>query len=175
MIGEIRTVTFGDHDALGAFLLTHHRELEESPLLSPPPVHVDLFTDAGAVLRSSVVIGAWDGPDLVGFARVTLPDHPALMHRAELGAGVLASHRGHGIGRKVIAEAVKLAAIFERIRWLDGIAIETNRTVLRIDMEAGFQIRGCIDDFVRVEGRSIALYQMTLDLDRYRAERRGEE
>lgn len=158
------------------FLGRHHDELRLSPLLAPPTIDRDAFVNEHDQFNHDrctvVAVGCKNGSrprPVIGFATLRIVDHAALCHRAELGAGVLAGHRGYGIGRALIRAAIAHACSLPKLRWVDGIALESNSAVLKIDQEEGFRVRSVVPDFVRVDGRSIGLVQMSIDLDEMRS------
>jgi ribosomal protein S18 acetylase RimI-like enzyme len=79
---------------------------------------------ARAAAGGRVVLGAWDGDDLVGTVTLDLATPPNQPHRAEIAKLMTrVSHRGRGVGRSLMLEA-------------ERVAVERGRTLLVLDTAA---------------------------------------
>ncbi len=88
-----------------------------------PEVAAKFWKDSLAPAQAyrSVVLGAWDGDDLVGTVTVKLGMPPNQPHRAEIAKLMTRiGHRGRGIARSLMLEA-------------ERIAVERGRTLLVLD------------------------------------------
>lgn len=88
-----------------------------------PELAAKFWKDSLAQARSGgrVVLGAWEGDDLVGTVTLFLATPPNQPHRAELGKLMTrVSARGHGVARSLMLEA-------------ERIAVERGRTLIVLD------------------------------------------
>jgi RimJ/RimL family protein N-acetyltransferase len=95
------------------------------------------------VLRhpDAAVFVAEDDGVVVGRLSLSRDPHPASRHVADLGLMVAASHRGKGIGRMLLAEAVKWSRMSE-IRKLELHVFPWNERALRLYESFGFEREG---------------------------------
>ena len=94
----------------------------------------------------------------------------AEQHRCTLGIGLLATHRGRGLGRALLATAVDWAKSQAVLEWVDLGVFDGNAPAIRLYESFGFVRWGAVEDRFRVRGVSVADVQMAL---RLRAETRG--
>ncbi len=116
-----------------------------------------LFTDAPdrdkteAFVRSNidnnvaqlVAIGtsADDRDRVVGWCDICPMTHPGTTHRGHLGMGVVETHRGQGIGTRLI-EATIEAAIARGISRIELEAFSSNTRAIRLYEKLGFEHEG---------------------------------
>ena len=95
------------------------------------------------VLRhpDAAVFVAEDDGFVVGRLSLSRDPHPASRHVADLGLMVAASHRGKGIGRMLLEEAVKWSRVSE-IRKLELHVFPWNERALRLYESFGFEREG---------------------------------
>jgi RimJ/RimL family protein N-acetyltransferase len=95
------------------------------------------------VLRhpDAAVFVAEDDGVVVGRLSLSRDPHPASRHVADLGLMVAVSHRGKGIGRMLLEEAVKWSRMSE-IRKLELHVFPWNEPALRLYESFGFEREG---------------------------------
>ena len=95
------------------------------------------------VLRhpDAAVFVADDEGAVVGRLSLSRDPHPASRHVADLGLMVAESHRGQGIGRMLLEEAVKWSRVSE-IRKLELHVFPWNEPALRLYESFGFEREG---------------------------------
>lgn len=91
------------------------------------------------------------GGDLAGWADITPVDIPECAHRGVLGMGVVATHRGQGIGGKLL-EACLEHAPGNNIEKVELTAYTSNAAAIALYRKFGFSEIGIIRDYRRVDG-----------------------
>jgi len=86
------------------------------------------------------------------------------LHRCELGIGIERSHRGHGLGRRLMQTAIDFVREAPEIAWLDLKVFAHNKAARALYAALGFQEVGTVVDRFRIEGESIDDVIMTLDV-----------
>lgn len=94
---------------------------------------------------------AMDGPDLVGWADIVPVDVPESVHRGVLGMGVVASHRGAGIGRRLL-EACLAHAPRCGISKVELTVFTSNTAAIALYRRTGFTEIGTVTDYRRLDG-----------------------
>ena len=89
----------------------------------------------------AAVFVADDDGEVVGRLSLSRDPHPASRHVADVGLMVAASHRGRGIGRLLLEEAVAWSRRSE-IRKLELHVFPWNGPALRLDESFGFEREG---------------------------------
>ena len=104
----------------------------------------DSLTKAEAGAR--VVLGAWDGNDLVGTVTLDMGMPPNQPHRADIAKLMTrVSQRGRGVARSLMREAERIAAEHGRTLLVLDTAIEDGAAGLYDSL--GYQRVGVIPDF----------------------------
>jgi len=88
-----------------------------------PEVAAKFWSDSFAAVRTGrrIVLGAWDGEDLVGTVTLDLATPPNQPHRGEIAKLMTRmNHRGRGVARSLMIEAERMA-------------LERGRTLLVLD------------------------------------------
>jgi ribosomal protein S18 acetylase RimI-like enzyme len=117
-----------------------------------------------SVSTGDVVVGAFD-PDLVGIVAVTREPHAKRRHKAHLhGMYVRSEHRGRGLGRALLTEALRLAREMEGLEEIHLIVATHNREAAGLYRRAGF-----VDAFtearaLKVGGGYVDAHHMSLRL-----------
>lgn len=115
---------------------------------------------------------AWLALDPDGAIRghVDLRAHatPHMQHRCLLGMGVDRSQRGRGLGRQLLAHALGWARHEAGLGldWVDLQVLAGNAPAIALYEGAGFVHTGLMRDQFRIDGRSLDLASMSLDLGR---------
>jgi ribosomal protein S18 acetylase RimI-like enzyme len=96
---------------------------------------------------------ALEGRKFVGWADVTPVDIPECAHRGILGMGVVASHRGAGIGGRLL-EACIAHAPRSRIEKIELTVWTNNTRAIALYRRHGFSEMGLIKDYRRLDGET---------------------
>lgn len=96
---------------------------------------------------------AMDGARLVGWADISPVDIPECAHRGVLGMGVIASHRGQGIGGRLL-EACLARAPDNGIEKVELTVYANNRPAIDLYRKFGFADFGLNRDYRRLDGIS---------------------
>lgn len=94
---------------------------------------------------------ALDGAALVGWADIAADDIPEHAHRGTLGMGVVASHRGAGIGGRLLGACLAHAprSGFEKV---ELTVFTSNTRAIALYRKNGFEETGLIRDYRRLDG-----------------------
>jgi GNAT superfamily N-acetyltransferase len=114
-----------------------------------PPEVANAFWEkslAAAARGDRVVLGAFDGDQLVGTVTLVLDLAPNQPHRAEIAKMMTRiSHRGRGVA-KALLHAAERAAI-ERGRWLLVLDTAADEGASGLYERVGFKLSGVIPDY----------------------------
>lgn len=132
----IRRVGDADFEAYQSLMLAgvrahpdRFRLTEDDVLAELPPIGDD---------EGGYTLGAFDEGNLVGVISVTREKREKLRHKALLSRMyVLESHTGRGIGRQLVAEAVRLAPTLS-VRHVNLTVISGNAAARKVYADAGF-------------------------------------
>ena len=94
---------------------------------------------------------ALDGETFVGWADIAPVDIPECAHRGALGMGVVASHRGRGIGARLL-EACLAHAPRSGIEKVELTVYASNTPAIALYRKFGFSEIGVIRDYRRLDG-----------------------
>lgn len=94
---------------------------------------------------------ALDGGNVVGWADVTPVDIPECAHRGVLGMGVLASHRGSGLGRRLL-EACLSHVPRTQMSKIELTVYRSNMAAITLYRRLGFVEIGTVRDYRRLDG-----------------------
>ncbi len=119
-----------------------------------------------AFVRENVTTGvaqfvALDRDTVVGWCDILAERAPALAHRGSLGMGVLATHRGGGIGRDLLAATIKQA----RANGITRIELEVradNERAIKLYERMGFMLEARKLNGMRFDGVYYDSLQMSL-------------
>jgi len=104
-------------------------------------------------LRSGVAqFVALDGGRVVGWCDVTPKPRPALRHVGVLGMGVAATHRGQGIGSRLLATTVE-TALARGVTRVELTVRSDNGVAIALYRRFGFETEGLLRRYLIVEGR----------------------
>jgi RimJ/RimL family protein N-acetyltransferase len=108
--------------------------------------------------------GLFDQSQLVGHLYLAGGTLDSELHRANMGMGVVRSHRRRGGGTLLLETAIAWARCQPRIDWLDLGVFSDNPGAQALYTRHGFQILGQTPDRFRVDGHSLDDISMTLDV-----------
>ena len=101
---------------------------------------------AAAARGERIVLGAFDGDQLIGTVTLVLDLAPNQPHRAEIAKMMTrVSHRGRGVA-KALLQAAERAAI-ERGRWLLVLDTASDEGASGLYERVGFKLSGVIPDY----------------------------
>lgn len=107
----------------------------------------------------SLTLGAFDGPKLMGVVTLMKAAKFKMRHRASLLAMyVIPEKRGEGVGKALVAEAIKKAVEMEDIEQINLAVVTTNEPAKRLYTSLGFEVYG-------TEKRALKLNDTYVDED----------
>ncbi|MEQ8859290.1 MAG: GNAT family protein [Pseudomonadales bacterium] len=101
---------------------------------------------------------------IVGEVNLTGDSLRTGLHRCELGIGIEHSHRGQGLGRRLMQTAIDFVRAAEPLAWLDLKVFAHNHPARALYRTLGFQEIGTVTDRFRIDGARIDDVMMTLDV-----------
>lgn len=121
-------------------------------LLDAPPL-----ADSEAFVRSTIERGApqfvaLDGERVVGWCDVVPKTRPGTGHVGVLGMGVVAEHRGRGLGGRLLAATVERAFEIGLTR-IELEVFASNRAAIRLYERSGFEREGVRRRAYRLDDR----------------------
>lgn len=120
-------------------------------LVTLPPFDPERAFPLRLIENDWPIYAAMDGDALVGWADITPVGVPESVHRGVLGMGLLASHRGAGIGRRLL-EACLDHAPRCGITKVELTVFTSNMAAIALYRKAGFKDIGVIKDYRRLDG-----------------------
>jgi RimJ/RimL family protein N-acetyltransferase len=119
-------------------------------LEAPSPDRVRRFV-LGNLRRGTAQFVAVDDEDVVGWCDVTPKAHETLRHSGTLGMGVAASHRGQGLGSRLLSTTLEAAAANGLTR-VELVVRVDNAPAIALYRRFGFQLEGTCRRYMRVRG-----------------------
>ncbi|MBJ3784913.1 GNAT family N-acetyltransferase [Devosia sediminis] len=136
----IRPITEADAEGFHAALDSVARENRYLRLTEAPPVEASREFIAANIEKGNPQWVAVDEGRIVGWCDICRSDESGSEHCGSLGMGLVASHRGRGIGHQLITETLVAAASgFERVE-LD--VYSSNLPAIRLYEKVGFVHEG---------------------------------
>jgi putative acetyltransferase len=137
---EVRDASVGDLTGCHRCLDAVAQEARWLSRLSAPPIeHYTAFV-AGLREANGPQVVAVDS-EVVGWCDITPDASPVRAHVGSLGMGLLATHRGQGLGRRLLAMAIDRARERELER-IELSALHDNDAARALYERLGFQIEG---------------------------------
>lgn len=128
------------------------REKAYLSFLEGPPIEDSRRYWNGLIDQGHPFQVAVDGGLVVGWCDVTPIARPVLSHIGVLGMGLLPSHRGTGIGRRLLASTLERA----RARGLERVELHvfsTNVRARRLYESLGFAVEAILPRRVKIDGQ----------------------
>lgn len=167
---EIRPL---DADDTAAFLRLKEIGLESDPasfIASPGedapdyPDRVRVRLARASLATGDVVIGAF-AASLVGIIAITRDPHRKRRHKADLhGMYIMPGHRGRGLGRRLVNNALELARQIDGLEEIQLIVATHNHAAVRLYEQFGFVRAWTESRAMKVEDGYIDGHHMLLDL-----------
>ena len=102
---------------------------------------------------------AIDNNEVVGWAEVTRKIGVSLKHRGELSIGIIKSHRGLGLGKKLM-QTVLEEAQREGFSKVELKVRADNVPAVELYLSYGFEFEGCIKEAIKLDGNTINQLEM---------------
>jgi RimJ/RimL family protein N-acetyltransferase len=154
MSGECRVVPIAEEhiESFYAVLDTVARERRYLAFLEAPP-----FDGAARFVRGNIAAGnpqfiATVDDRLVGWCDIVRRDRPVFRHSGVMGIGILAEHRGRGIGRRLAGAALAAAAAAGMTRIELHVRADNARAIALYE-KLGFAVEGKLRRYVHVDGQ----------------------
>jgi ribosomal protein S18 acetylase RimI-like enzyme len=96
-------------------------------------------------------IAAVDDDVVIGWCDITPRTHTALRHSGVLGMGLAASHRGLGIGTRLLAAALEAASLRSLTR-IELVVRTDNAPAIALYRRYGFEIEGTCRAYLVIDG-----------------------
>jgi len=90
---------------------------------------------------------------VVGWADISTSSNPRTNHRGGLGMGLLSSHRGKGLGSKLLLKCLEHAKLIG-IEKIELIVYTTNADAIKLYKKLGFIEEGIIKSYRKLDGES---------------------
>jgi RimJ/RimL family protein N-acetyltransferase len=119
-------------------------------LEAPPADRVRRFV-LGNLRSGTAQFVALDGERVVGWCDVTPKAHETLRHSGTLGMGVAATHRGQGIGARLMAATLDAAGANGLSR-VELTVRADNAPAIALYRRCGFETEGTLRRYMRVDG-----------------------
>lgn len=147
-----------------------HRTLDEvarektfiEMIEAPPLEKVTEFQTSG-IDKDWPLFYAIEGSEVVGWCDIFPASNPRLAHRGFLGMGLKKSHRGLGLGTKLIQAAIEQAGKIGLAK-VELTVYANNHSAVRLYEKVGFEQNGFVKDYRRVDGVSFDAINMELFL-----------
>lgn len=89
---------------------------------------------------------------VIGWCDIVRKPHGMLRHSGTLGMGVIASHRGRGIGGRLLAETLGAAKVAKMVR-VELTVYASNTAAKALYEQAGFALEGVMRNYTIIDGR----------------------
>jgi ribosomal protein S18 acetylase RimI-like enzyme len=153
---HIRRLTPADAEIFQAFRLA---ALQDAPMAFGSSFQEEKDFPASVIegrlaLRSDRgPFGAFQGEELVGFVALGRENLKNLAHKAFVwGMYVKPEHRGRGIAKALLNEALSLARSVSEVRQVNLSVIASNASAIRLYESLGFKAFGCEPGALRING-----------------------
>jgi putative acetyltransferase len=120
-------------------------------MIEPPEPQKTHDFQMKLITSGAPVFYAVDGERVVGWADVSAAANPRLAHRGFLGMGLVRSHRGQGLGPKLLDAALARAKTFG-LEKVELSVYTENQPAIRLYQKAGFEQEGLIRHYRKLDG-----------------------
>lgn len=159
-------IVYARKDLIPAF----HRTLDEvarertfiEMIEAPPLEKVTEFQTKGIDENWPLFYAVQNG-EVVGWCDVFPASNPRLAHRGFLGMGLKKTHRGRGLGTKLITAALEHARKIGLAK-VELTVYASNHSAVRLYQKIGFEQNGFTRDYRRLDGVSFDAISMELVL-----------
>ena len=117
-------------------------------LEAPPLARVRRFVLNGLGNGTAQFV-ALDDVQVVGWCDITPKTHEALRHSGVLGMGVVATHRGQGIGTRLLAATID-TAVGRGLRRIELTVRSDNAPAIELYRRFGFEFEGSCREYMHV-------------------------
>ncbi|MES2857534.1 MAG: GNAT family N-acetyltransferase [Bdellovibrionota bacterium] len=118
---------------------------EAAPLEAVTQFQTSLI-DAGAAVYYAV-----QNEEVVGWCDIFPKSNPRQSHRGGLGMGIIASHRGQGLGRKLMDACLKKAKE-SGLEKVELYVYTSNKNAVALYEKVGFEREGLIKNYRKLDG-----------------------
>lgn len=158
---DIRPITESHIEPFRCALDAVAREKKYLALVEAPPLaHVTAFVMSNIESQFPHFV-ALDDSTVVGWCDIRPPWAPAMRHRGTLGMGLIASHRGQGIGQRLMHACVAAA----RVRGITRVELEVrtdNAAAIRAYEKFGFIREATLRHALRIDDEYFDCLLMSL-------------
>lgn len=137
------------------------RERKYLTFLEVPPLEKTIEYVAGNLRNGCPHFLAVSENKVIGWCDITSLDRHVFTHVGELGIGVIAQYRGHGVGTALIHTALA-AAKTKGLERIELHVFETNKAAIALYEKFGFVIEGVKRNGVKIDDRYTNLICMGL-------------
>jgi RimJ/RimL family protein N-acetyltransferase len=127
-------------------------------LEAPPLDRVRRFVLGNLRTGASQFVAVDEGR-VVGWCDVTRRTHETLRHSGTLGMGVVASHRGRGIGNSLLATTLE-AAFARGYARIELVVRADNAAAIALYQQHAFELEGRLRRYLIVDGQAYDALQM---------------
>ena len=117
---------------------------------APPMTEVRRFV-LNNLKRGSPQFVALDAGHVVGWCDVVPKPRESLRHSGVLGMGVASTHRGRGVGRRLLSATLEAATAGGLTR-IELVVRADNAPAIGLYARVGFETEGVLRDYIRIDG-----------------------
>ncbi|MBV1693133.1 MAG: GNAT family N-acetyltransferase [Hyphomicrobiales bacterium] len=150
----IRPIALADIPAYHAVLDAVARERRWLAMIEAPSLAETEAFITGILNRSDIMLVAEDAGRIVGWCDILTPPRETMRHAGTLGIGLLDSHRGRGIGGRLLAAAIE-AARAKGLKRVQLMVLDGNDRARALYVAHGFVPEGRRRGPVCIDGRLI--------------------
>lgn len=127
------------------------RERVYIEMVEAPPLESVRRFQAGLIERDGPVYYAVDGDEVVGWCDVFPHENPRHAHRGSLGMGCVPTHRGQGIGGRLLEATLDHARRFG-LEKVELHVYTSNTAAIRLYERFGFEREGLLRSYRKLDG-----------------------
>lgn len=159
----IRQFELSDADSFHSALDSVAQERKYLTFLQAPPIEDFRQFVQGMLEKANPQFVAVDNRKVVGWCDINRSPRPTHAHRGSLGMGLIASHRGQGLGFQLIKAAIAKAKEVG-IRRIE-LGVHAGNPAISLYEKVGFVVEGTARDAVYIDGKYIDVINMALIQD----------